>query len=884
MKSIHQQDQRRMMMTDESEDDLKINNIDEIVVLGKRFNSEIERKKYFREELRKKLPDLKLLDGFPIGNDDDILNLSDPPFYTACPNPWINDFIKEWEMEKQQSEEKGKRSSDFKIDEPYAFNISEGKNNPVYMAHSYHTKVPHPAIMRYILHYTQPGDVIFDGFAGTGMTGVAASICANPDAELKHSIELENKSVVWGKRNAICNDLSPVASFIAYNYNNSLIQKNIDEIEKTIYKIEKEFSWLYKTKHFDNKSYGIINNVIWSEIYNCTNCNHSFTFWEAAVDRNSNTILNEFKCTHCDSLYQKSNISPESETVFNHENQESVSKLKLQPVLINYTLSGKRYEKIPDEEDLILLEQIKNIKVNNNDLHTIYSGDEIGRLSKHGIDNIRELIFRRSRIVFDVLQKEMGFDITFLITASAQNSSLLYRFRLNGKGGTTSGTYYICSTPQENNVFNSLKAKFRDIKKAFKLIKTEQLVSTGSATNNPIADNSIDYIFTDPPFGANLMYSELNLIMETWLGVITNSNSEAIANKFQNKNLYAYQELMHASFKEYHRILKPGKWMTVEFSNTSAAVWNSIQTSLQNAGFVIANVTDLDKKQVSFKAITTATAVKQDLAISCYKPSDNFDKKFRENQNSNIGVWDFIEEHLQHLPVHVLIEKATLGIVERTPKILFDRLIAFYVQRSLPVPIDSGVFQQGLRERFIERDGMFFTNEQVQEFDEKKAENPDFIQMSLFVNNEQDSIFWLRNLLEKTPKTESELHPLWMKEVVSNIRKGDVLPEMRIILEENFLKQDNGKWIVPDMTNEIQLEKIKVVRHLKLFETYKNEAINPKVKLKEVRVEALRTGFKQCYQDKDFKTIVTIGDRIPNNLLMEDEVLLQFYDIASSRI
>jgi hypothetical protein len=429
-----------------------------------------------------------------------------------------------------------------------------------------------------------------------------------------------------------------------------------------------------------------------------------------------------------------------------------------------------------------------------------------------------------------------------------------------------------------------LKAKFRDIKKAFKLIKTEQLVSTGSATNNPIDENSIDYIFTDPPFGANLMYSELNLVMETWLGVITNSNTEAIANKFQHKNLYAYQELMHASFKEYHRILKPGKWMTVEFSNTSAAVWNSIQTSLQNAGFVIANVTDLDKKQVSFKAITTATAVKQDLAISCYKPSDNFDKKFRKNQNSNIGVWDFIEEHLQHLPVHVLIEKATLGIVERTPKILFDRLIAFYVQRSLPVPIDSGIFQQGLRERFIERDGMFFTNEQVQEFDKKKGENPDFIQMSLFVNNEQDSIFWLRNLLEKTPKTESELHPQWMKEVVSNIRKGDLLPEMRIILEENFLKQDNGKWIVPDMTNEIQLEKIKVVRHLKLFEAYKNETIKPKAKLKEVRVEALRTGFKQCYQDKDFKTIVTIGDRIPNNLLMEDEVLLQFYDIASSRI
>lgn len=47
------------------------------------------------------------------------------------------------------------------------------------MAHAYHTKVPHPAIMRYILHYTQPGDIVFDGFCGTGMTGVAAQLCGS---------------------------------------------------------------------------------------------------------------------------------------------------------------------------------------------------------------------------------------------------------------------------------------------------------------------------------------------------------------------------------------------------------------------------------------------------------------------------------------------------------------------------------------------------------------------------------------------------------------------------------------------------------------------------------------------------------------------------------
>ena len=46
-------------------------------------------------------------------------------------------------------------------------------------AHSYHTKVPHKAIMRYILHYTESRDVVFDGFCGTGMTGVAAQLCGD---------------------------------------------------------------------------------------------------------------------------------------------------------------------------------------------------------------------------------------------------------------------------------------------------------------------------------------------------------------------------------------------------------------------------------------------------------------------------------------------------------------------------------------------------------------------------------------------------------------------------------------------------------------------------------------------------------------------------------
>lgn len=90
-----------------------------------------------------------------------------------------------------------------------------------------------------------------------------------------------------------------------------------------------------------------------------------------------------------------------------------------------------------------------------------------------------------------------------------------------------------------------------------------------------------------------------------------------------------YQNIMADCFNEFHRVLKPEKWMTVEFSNTSAAVWNGIQTALKRAGFIIANVASIDKKQGSYNAVTNATSVKQDLVISCYKPSENFENNFK---------------------------------------------------------------------------------------------------------------------------------------------------------------------------------------------------------------------------------------------------------------
>jgi hypothetical protein len=864
-----------------------MSNDNTITVLGKTFNSEEERRDYFREELRKKLPELKLMEGFPIGEDEDILNLSDPPYYTACPNPWLNDFIAEWEAEKKDQEKQGLRKADFEVTEPYAADVSEGKNNPIYMAHSYHTKVPHPAIMRYILHYTQPGDIVFDGFAGTGMTGVAASMCSNPDSVFKYSIEKEIQEVKWGKRNSICGDLSPAASFIASNFNLKTDVNNfLRNAKEILSRLNKDFEWLYKIKHENGKE-GTINYFVWSDVFECTNCNTEVILFDQAIDLENKVIKDEFPCSSCGTTLSKKTCERIWETKFDSVLHETIKVAKTVPVLANYTYNGKRYERKICSEDLQLLKKIEDYEITTFvPIFELYEGYNTSQpINSNGVKFVHQFYSKRNLIflsaVWDSLKNNA---LRIWITASMIRTTRMYKFTLDRKMGTVSGTLYIPSFWTENAAPKLLSRKLKDIAKGLEIIKENNIVLTGSASDTAINNNSIDYIFTDPPFGANIMYSELNLLWESWLKVRTNNVEEAIENKYQSKSILDYQNLMSSCFREYYRILKPGKWMTVEFSNTSAAIWNGIQTSLQNSGFIVANLSALDKKQGSFKAVSTVTAVKQDLVISCYKPSSEFDKKFNQHKHSDVGVWEFVGVHLEHLPIHLVSGNSTTAIIERSPKILFDRLIAFYVQRGLLVPIDAGKFQQGLRERFIERDGMFFTNEQVQEYDSKKAAVPNFVQLSIFVANEQDAIYWLRHILEAAPKTEQDLHPLWMKEVAGNMRKGDTLPEMRTILEENFLKNDKGQWYLPDPENEADLEKLRTKRLLKQFETYKTEAYKPKGKIKEARVEALRAGFKHCYQEKDFKTIVQIGDRIPNNLLMEDEVLLQFYDIAASRI
>lgn len=854
----------------------------------------MDRRKLTKQDIDK----VRNIEGFPNGTDEDIIALSDAPYYTACPNPFIEEFISEKGAPYEEANDNYHR-------EPFSSDVSEGKGDLIYRAHNYHTKVPYKAIMRYILHYTEPGDIVYDGFSGTGMTGVAAQMCGSSSTSLKMELLSAVPDAKWGTRKAILNDLSPVASFISYNQNYPVNGREFERLAKSILDaFERDCGWMYETKH-KNKSEvflpivddrGFINYVVWSDVLLCPHCSNEIVFSEVAFDAETKRVSDSFVCPCCKSRLTKKACSNAMEMVFDKNLGSVISIAKQKPILINYTYQGKKYEKRPDENDLSLIKRI-----NEMDIKTWYptsrmpEGGESRRNDKYGITHVHHFYTKRSIAAISYLMEKVEASdnplaMRFLFEQIILGMAKISRYvpaHFSQVNQYLSGTLYIGSQVVEVSPEYIIKGKVKNLSKMFNEMDFERgnvCISTGSTTQNNIPSNSIDYIFTDPPFGSNLNYSELNYFWEAWMRCTTNSSSEAIVNEAVGKKLVDYQSLMAKCFSEYYRVLKPNRWITIEFHNSKNAVWNAIQEVLQTAGFIVADVRTLDKKQGTFKQINSASAVKQDLVISAYKPMESFSKEFKLKVGTESTAWSFVRQHLSNLSITVKKGGKLEVIAERQAFLLWDRMVAYHIMRGIAVPMDASTFYQGLDEKFLKRDGMYFLSSQVNKYDKIRATcDVENIQFSLFVTDEKSAIGWLYQQLDERsgdgPQTYAELMPKFVQELKA-VDKREKMPELLVILEENFLKDNKGKWYIPDYTKSGDIAKLREKNLLKEFQEYQAT----KGKLKVFRSEAIRAGFAKLWKDKDYQAIVTMAERLPEETIQEDSNLLMYYDISLSRV
>ena len=227
--------------------------------------------------------------------------------------------------------------------------------------------MPHLAIVPSILHYTQPGDVVFDGFCGSGMTGVAAQWCGAAPPAYRRTLEQhwkaeEREPPAWGARRVILGDLSPAATFIAANYN---IPFDVSAFHaaagRLLAEVEAEVGWMYETCDTDGRSTGRINYTVWSEVFSCPDCTGEIVFLDEALDQASGRTRTEFPCPHCAVKLKKDRLVRSFETLSDPASGQPWKRIRLRPVLIDYRVGDARYQKEPDAADLAILDRVAGL-------------------------------------------------------------------------------------------------------------------------------------------------------------------------------------------------------------------------------------------------------------------------------------------------------------------------------------------------------------------------------------------------------------------------------------------------------------------------------------------------------------------------------------------
>ena len=924
--------------------------------LGMIFDNDEKRREYFLEKLREKLkdPEFRKIEGFPIGEDEDILALSDPPHYTACPNPFIEDFIKCYGKPYDPSVPYNS--------EPFASDVSEGKNNPIYNAHTYHTKVPHKAIMRYILHYTEPGDVVFDGFCGTGMTGVATQLCSDKSAieELGYKIisdgtikdSLGNIISQVGPRKCVLSELSTAAAFVARGYSTSFVESRFAiEAQRVLSEVETSISQLYSTQHQSASQIGVIDFTVWSDIFLCENCGHPIVLWDAVIDQKTRRRIsrNEIPCQHCQYIGDIRQMSRQMETYQDPATGKIASRVRQKPIFIQYRHGEKKYEKNPDESDKMAAKKCDEMLSILDAPYPVLEMPDGLRKAKdayhlRGITHTHHFFSSRNLIAFTKLWHEsskqnglLGHQLLFWLTSVALGFTKLNRYFESSYSQVNrymKGALYVAPFISEVRPGYALGGKIKRLSKLNYAKEGNTIISTGSTTQLNIPECSIDYIFTDPPFGRNIQYSELNFIWESWLRVRTNSRQEAIVDETIEKLRDDYHATMERCFQECYRILKPGRWITVEFHNSENSIWTIIQEALLIAGFVIADVRVLDKKQVTMQQWVGTNVVSKDLVISAYKPNGGLEDRFKLAAGTEEGVWDFVRTHLKQLPVIVMqgaaaekikskngVDSITLGkleiISERQSQMLYDRMVAFHVQRGYTVPMSAAEFYAGLDRHFgPAHDTMYYLPDQAAKYQKKRTNVKELKQLDIWVHDESSAIQWLKQQLTKKPQTFQEIHPQFMKEI-GGWQKHEKPLELSELLKQNFLLYD-GKERCPakftatfPRTSRICATWTRTIRPpaprpktagmypiptkpaiwrnfartvccSKSFKEYRD--IEKENAMKVFRMEAVRAGFKKAWQERDYATIIAVARKIPDNMLQEDPKLLMWYDQAVTRM
>ncbi len=420
-------------------------------------------------------------------------------------------------------------------------------HTPMYMMHKYWARKPHNVVADYIKNYSKPEEIVLDPFVGSGVTAIEA---------------------IKSGRKGIGIDLNPISAFMirctAMPVDLNKFEEAFREIEKNV---KDKINELYETK--------------------CIKCGNART------------------ATH-----------------FVWKDKEA--KEELTEIWYRCTCHGNTLKKKPDKEDLKNLEKTEKMKMPYwyPTTRLMYNGLDF-KEGTHDprINSVDKLFTKRNLISLSIIYNEIEKIkdakvqelMKFVFTSMLAQASKMIPY---SSGLTTGGPswkmhrYWIPPEHFEMNVWHFFTNRFKKIyngkQESNQLIQNYKgakrfselnddaniLIETHNALElkDIIPPNSIDYVFTDPPYGGAIQYFELSTLWASWLKMDLKYNDEITINRNQSKDFEYYHQMLRAAFKQVYQALKPGKYMTVTFHSADIKVWNSIIKAVVMVGFELEKI------------------------------------------------------------------------------------------------------------------------------------------------------------------------------------------------------------------------------------------------------------------------------------------------------
>jgi 16S rRNA G966 N2-methylase RsmD len=502
-----------------------------------------------------------------------------------------------------------------------------------YNAFAYPTKISPEAIALYIAVHTKPNDTVLDVFGGSGSTAIAALLCEHPTESMIALADKIGANPEWGARNAIIYEVGTYGAFaVQVMANPPKRAEFLEAVESLLGSAKEAVSELYSVVDPDG-NIGTIRHIIHSDVVICPKCKKELLYFGGMVNHEPLVIDGNGICPHCKFTDASSNFKHATEVVFDALLGVEVVRRKRVPARIYGQTGRKKWMRNASVQDIEHINRIEALdypsycKTNN------LVWGELHRAGYHtGISHLHHFYTKRNFLVMSYLwEKSASFPELIcnalrllLLSYNSSHSTLMTRVvvKKNSKDfvltGAQSGVLYISSLPVEKNILTGIQRKQKNFADVFDFLdKCEGQIEVHNNSSRQLLQESesVDYIFTDPPFGDFIPYAEVNQINELWLGKTTNRAEEVIISASQNKGVSEYQEMLTDVFGEMKRVLKKSSYATVVFHSSKASVWNALCSAYTSTGFAVDETTSLDKSQASFKQVVSNGSVQGDPLI-----------------------------------------------------------------------------------------------------------------------------------------------------------------------------------------------------------------------------------------------------------------------------